>query len=200
MEVDMRNEKNIIRFLTVLLTFGLVLITNPAGTSAQTKSIGQSVKQRYDGNITYIGGPRGSVVTQFTLRINSLTPQQDVDRYMAELKRGGQDALMDAIRGSKRGTVQVGTQLARDANAIWVTDEGEGKKITILFERWLGFGELRRGARSVDYPFTYVEIFIDEKGRGEGTLIPAARVRYKSNGTIEFENFGIYPARLTNLK
>lgn len=196
----MKSEQTIIRVLIGVMAIGFLLVLKPGLTEAQTKSIGQAVKQQYEGNIIYIGGPRGSVVTQFTLRINSLTPQRDVDRYMAELKRGGQDALMDAIRGAKHGTVQVGTQLARDANAIWVTDEEEGKKITILFERWLGFGELRRGSRSVDYPFTYIEIFLDEKGKGEGTLIPAARVRFKSSGTIEVENFGIYPARVTNLK
>jgi len=187
------------RRLSMLLLAGLVFLL-PATVVGQTKTVGQQVKQRYEGNIIYFNGPRGSIVTQFTLRIDRLTPQQEVDRYLAELKRGGQDGLMKAISGKKVGTVQVGSGLARDANAIWVTDEGEGRKITVLFERWKGFGELRRGSRSLDYPFSYIEIFLDEKGHGEGTLIPAARVRFKSSGNIDVENFGIYPARLVNLK
>jgi hypothetical protein len=53
----------------------------------------------------------------------------------------------------------------------------------------------------LDYPFTYIEIFIEEDGgRGDGTLIPAARVRSRGGNNIEIENFGIYPARLTNIK
>jgi hypothetical protein len=56
-------------------------------------------------------------------------------------------------------------------------------------------------SRSVDYPLTYIEIFIEEDGgKSEGSLIPAARVRSKGGNNIEIENFGIYPARLTNIK
>lgn len=186
------------RISRVIVLMGAAIL--PAMAWAQTKSIGQQVKRQYQGNIIYFDGPRGSIVTQFTLRIDRVTPQQEVDRYLEALKRGGQDGLKKAIDGKKVGSVQVGTGLARDANAIWVTDDGEGKKITVLFERWMGFGELRRGARSVDYPFTYIEIFLDEKGRGEGTLIPAARVRIRSSGDLDVENFGTYPAKLVNLK
>ncbi len=35
------------------------------------------------------------------------------------------------------------------------------RAISALSERWQGFGELRRGARSLDYQFTYIEIFIE---------------------------------------
>lgn len=192
----MKREANAIR--VVILVSALVL--QPGMVGAQTKSIGQPVRKQYQGNIIYFDGPRGSIVTQFTLRIDRVTPQQEVDRYLEALRRGGQDGLKKAIYGKKVGSVQVGTGLARDANAIWVTDDGEGKKITVLFERWIRFGELRRGARSVDYPFTYIDIFLDEKGRGEGTLIPAARVRIRSSGDLDIENFGAYPAKLVNLK
>ena len=188
------------RFFIGVFAISLLLAMKPGMTYGQTKSVGQQIKQRYDGNIIYFDGPRGSIVTQFALRIERLTSTQDVNRYLEELKRGGQNGLMKAIEGKKVGSVQIGTNLARDANAIWVTDEGEGKKITVLFDRWKGFGELRRGSRSLDYPFTYIEIFLDEKGKGEGTLIPAARVRFKSPESIDVENFGIYPARLMNLK
>ena len=50
-------------------------------------------------------------------------------------------------------------------------------------------GELRRGARSLDYPLTYIEIFIEEDGgKGDSTLIPAARVRSRGGNNIEIEN------------
>jgi len=61
-------------------------------------------------------------------------------------------------------------------------------------------GEARRGARSLDYPFTYIELFMDRNGKGEGELIPAARVRATGAKSWEIENFGVYPARLTNVR
>ena len=71
-----------------------------------------------------------------------------------------------------------------------------------MFERWIRFGEIRGGYRSVDYPFGYLEIFIDPRtGRGEGTLIEAAQIRWRRDRdtnqyAVEIENFGTFPARL----
>jgi hypothetical protein len=161
----------------------------------------RSGKEVYTGNILYFGGPRGTVSTTFTLTITNYTPPAEVDKFVSILQRGGQDDLMKAIHNEKCGTIQLDSQVGRDINAAWIsTDEEEGRKLTILFERWVGFGELRRGARSLDYPFTYMELYLDDQGKGEGSLIPAARIRHKKGQTIEVENFGIYPARLSNIR
>jgi hypothetical protein len=141
----------------------------------------------YRGNITFIGGPRGAITDFFTLTIESYTPDE-------------RDGLLKAVGKDKRGRMQIGSGLSRDINEVWVAATEEGRKITVLSERWIGFGELRRGARSVDYPFTYIELYVEDDGKVEGSLIPAARVRFKRDKTIEIENFGIYPARLTNIK
>src|SRR5262245_45012695 len=167
----------------------------PAG--AQSKRAGKEV---YRGNITYIGGPRGSVTDFFTLTINSYTSDTEVLRFTDLLKREGQDEFWKAVGKEKRGTIQIGSGLSRDLNAVWITQTEEGRRISAIAERWLGFGELRRGARSVDYPFTYIELYVEEDGDVEGSLFPAARVRFKGEKTIEVENFGIYPARLVNIK
>jgi len=179
--------------LPLLVLTALPLL--PAG--AQTRRAGKEV---YRGNITYIGGPRGSVTDFFTLTINNYTSEADVNRFTDLLKREGQDEFWKAVGKEKRGTIQIGSNLSRDLNAVWVTQTEDGRKISAIAERWLGFGELRRGARSVDYPFTYIELYVEEDGDVEGSLFPAARVRFKGEKTIEVENFGIYPARLVNIK
>ena len=194
------NKKNSL----LLLLVGIVLLSwCPNTLVAQgrtTRSEGPG-REVYTGNIIYFGGVRGTITTTFTLTINSYTPPQQVDQFLNILRSGGQDELMRAIGNDKRGTIQIGAQVGRDINAVWESqDEEEGRKINVLFERWLGFGELRRGARSVDYPFTFVEIYLDDRGRGEGSMIPAARIRAKRGQTIEIENFGIYPARLNNIR
>ena len=161
---------------------------------------GKAGKEVYRGNITYFGGPRGTVTDFFTLTINNYTADADVLRLTDMLKRDGQDAFWKAIENEKQGRIQIGSGLSRDLNAIWITQTEEGRKISAIAERWIGFGEMRRGGRSLDYPFTYIELYVEEDGDVEGTLFPAARVRYKGDKTIEIENFGIYPARLVNIK
>ncbi len=143
----------------------------------------------------------GSGVEFFTLTVNNYTPKSEVTRMLGVLRQDGQDGLLKVLGKEKRGSLQIGTRLARDVQAVWITQTDEGRKVCALSERWLGFGELRRGARSVDYPLTYIEIFTeDDGGKSEGSLIPAARVRSKGDDDLEIENFGIYPARLTNIK
>src|SRR5262249_25060123 len=143
---------------------------------------------------------RGSSADFFTMTIDSYTPDKDVQKMLSALQSGGQDELRKAFGDQKRGTIQIGSRLSRDIQAVWRTQTEEGRKIYAISERWVGFGELRRGARSVDYPFTYIELFVEEDGKAEGELFPAARLRAKKDMTLEVENFGIYPARLTNLK
>lgn len=169
--------------------------------NAQGRTMGgRPNKEVYRGNIFYIGGPRGASTDFFTLTIDSYTPDQEVKRLLGLLQSGGQDQLIKEIGDQKRGTVQIGTRLSRDLQAVWVTQTEEGRKIYALAERWMGFGELRRGSRSVDYPFTYIELSVEEDGKVDGELFPASRVRAKKDMTLEVENFGIYPARLTNIK
>jgi hypothetical protein len=179
----------------------------------QGKSMSGAFKEVYTGNMIYFdgtfgptfgtrrGGRSGSGSEFFTLTVNSYTPESEVASILSSLRKDGQDGLIKALGKEKRGTLQIGSRLGRDVQAIWVTRTEEGRKISALSERWQGFGELRRGARSIDYPLTYIEIFIEEDGgKGEGSLIPAARVRSRGGNNIEIENFGIYPARLTNIK
>lgn len=189
-----------INYLLLLMMSAALIVFCPPSANAQGKSKDKDAGEVYTGTIYYFGGPRGSVSTTFTLNIDSLSSDAEVQRLLGELQRGGQDALLKALNKEKRGTLQVGSSIGRDINAVWVSEEEEGRKINILSERWLGFGELRRGARSVDYPLTYIELFIDEKGKGEGSMIPAARVRLKKGKTLEIENFGIYPARLMGVR
>jgi hypothetical protein len=194
-----------IRKTTILTSFLLALMfVAPATVSvttadAQRPSQGRPGREVYRGTIFYIGGPR-TFTDFFTLTIDSYTPDAEVQRLTGVLGREGQDDFWRTVTKEKRGSIQIGSRLARDINAVWVSQTDEGRKISALAERWMQFGEIRRGGRSVDYPFTYIELWVQQDGDVEGSLFPAARLRSKGNNTIEVENFGIYPARLTNVK
>lgn len=166
--------------------------------------VGQEGRTTYTGTIVSYGtglNTRTSTNT-FTLIINRTTPDAEVDRLVGVLQEGGQDDLLETIRKNDLGSFSVGARLGRNLNAVRI-DEVDGKRrIRALFERWIRFGEIRGGYRSVDYPFGYIELLIDPRtGRGEGTLIEAAQIRWKRDKrsnqyVVEIENFGTFPARL----
>ena len=60
------------------------------------------------------------------------------------------------------------------------------------------FWERTSGARSLDYPFTVIELHIKPNGTGEGKLSIATKVVAKGN-TIELENYAYQPVLLQNV-
>ena len=151
---------------------------------------------------TVVGmGPGGNMVSRgFTLTIKGFTSDEDARKFARILKSQGEDALLKAIAKEKKGTFALDGQIGHDINTVRAHQSPTGRTYTIVFERWLSFFEARYGTRSQDYPFTYIELFIDEtKGLG-GTLLAAAKIRFNKKGAIEIENFGIYPAQLVGVR
>ena len=116
------------------------------------------------------------------------------------LRSGGQDELLRVLSKLNAGRVSIGNNVGVTANAVIATPAAEGgTKLIVLYERNVAIFEQRYGARSADYRFGYAEIFLDGRGSGEGTFIPAAKVRLESN-TWVVEDFGEFPARLMGLR
>jgi len=160
-------------------------------------------RQEFTGTVVGTGGNLGGRTDSFTLTLDRFTPDIEARRDAQILRTRGQDALLDAIRKQKVGTFSLTGQLGRDVNFAHVRRMPDGRlRIVAAFERWLNMYEVRYGTRSQDYPFTYIEIYIDETGKGEGTLIPAARIYFdkKNQNQVDIENFGIYPARLVGVE
>ena len=184
--------------LWVLILFLLgSAVFNPATNAfAQDRYAGTTIT----GTVYFISGPRPGRSLPFTLIVNRQTTPQEVSQLNAALQSGGQDNLMRTLTRMNAGRIQIGTGVGVTANAILVTDEGDGRtKLTVVYERYLRFGELRYGARSTNYPFGYAELYVG-RGENEGMLIPAAHIRLRNGATWEVEDFGTFPARLMGLR
>lgn len=142
-----------------------------------------------------------TITRTFTMTVNAETSRADAARYLSTLARGGQDALLREIDSNDLGRFSFTGSVGQPLNAVIIDEHNGETRIRAVFQRWIGFGELRRGYRSVDYPFGYVEIRVNPRtGKGDGTIIPAARIRFREgrNGenTVEIEDFGTFPGRL----
>ena len=142
-----------------------------------------------------------TVTRPFTMIINRQTPASDISRYLGTLERGGQDALLRELDDDDYGRFSLGGSVGVPLNAVVIDRVGEETRIRAVFKRWIGFGELRRGLRSTDYPFGYVEIRLNRSSSsGDGTFIPAARIRFRGGDTVEVEDFGTFPGRLMGVR
>jgi hypothetical protein len=91
--------------------------------------------------------------------------------------------------------------LGHDIRYAWQTPLPEGgRRIVIVTDRYIGFAEARNQPRSIDYPFTLIEIHVDKDGKGEGKFAVATKISFdKKKNTIELENYSSEPVRLQNL-
>lgn len=189
-------RKTPVMLVVMVLLLGIATYYPTANAVAQGEGLtGRTIT----GTVYFIGGRRPGRSLPFTLRINRITTSDEVSQFNSALQ-SGQDELLRALSRRDAGRIQIGTGVGLPANAILVDNQGDGRtKITVIYERDMRFGELRRGARSTNYPFGYAEMYVG-RGDNEGMLIPAARIRLRDGNTWEVEDFGTFPARLMGLR
>jgi len=138
----------------------------------------------------------------FTLRINSFTSDERARRLLGYLQEGADDRLLSEVDKDDVGTFNVNGNIGPHVNVARETIVNGQRRIFAVFRRWMGFGEIRGGYRSTDYPYSVIEMYIDpQTGKGEGTFIAAAKIRWRQDkksgeNQIEIEDFSTYPARL----
>lgn len=189
--------KRISPVMLIVLLLGIVAYYPQTNAIAQGEGL---VGRTITGTVYFMSGRRPGSSLPFTLRINRITSPDEVRQLNSALQAGRQDELLRELSRLDAGRIQIGTGVGLPANAIMVDEQGNGRtKITVLYQRDVRFGELRRGARSTNYPFGYAELYVG-RGDNEGMLIPAAHVRLRDGNTWEVEDFGTFPARLMGLR
>ncbi|MGE3955424.1 MAG: hypothetical protein AB7H96_01795 [Vicinamibacterales bacterium] len=115
----------------------------------------------------------------------------------------GADQLLEALRSAPTvGTIGTTTSLAWDLHfARQTRDEDGGTRIVLGTDRPIAFSEQWAGSRTLDYPFTVIELHLDDDGTGEGTLSFATRViPHPSSHSVVLENWGTQRVRLTQVR
>ena len=124
------------------------------------------------------------------------------DKLRSALREGGADGLLRSLQKVKEvgristpGTVGFPLRFARQ-----VTTATGGRRILIGTDRVISFLELRNQPRTVDYPFMLIDIRMDASGKGEGKLMPLAKITEDRDHIVEIENYASEPVRLTGVR
>ena len=134
----------------------------------------------------------------------------DITRWSTEMERFtlvstllelGPNELLKALRDSQpTGTIRTPDSLAYDLRfAHQAPGEDGGRRIVLATDRPIGFWETSRQPRTIDYPFTVIQMEIGRDGRGKGTMSYATKITSRGK-TIELENFGTSPVMLTDIR
>jgi len=143
------------------------------------------------------------LATPIRITIDRWSSDSVRDKLMNVLMHEGAEKLLGALQdASKVGTIGTTTSLAWDLHFARATPgEDGGTRIILGTDRPISFSEQWHSARTLDYPFTVVELHVDKDGDGEGTLSFATKIIPDAkNNSVVLENWGSQRIRLTQVK
>lgn len=134
------------------------------------------------------------------VNLERLTPASELERMVEILERGGQDALDHELWNKEVGTIQIDNDLAHPIAAAFLMDGQHGVgHLVLVVDRPMSIGEVFTASRSTNYPFSVIEIDLEEGGEAtSGEMMVAAQMRYAAD-TLQIENLAFQPLRILNV-
>ena len=74
-----------------------------------------------------------------------------------------------------------------------------GRQIVLATDRPIAFAEVWRSPRSMDHPFTIIEMRLDKNDRGEGKILAGTKIYIDKKGNLALEHYGQQPARFNEI-
>jgi hypothetical protein len=160
-------------------------------------------------NMSNIGTGSNAVVA---ITVNQWSSDAERERLIDTMLTKGSDALLRELQKAPvKGRFRVPGQRQPDPQHLALgldiryarqmpLPEG-GRRIILAMDRYIGIREARNQPRSIDYPFTLIEIRADKDGKGEGKMSVATKIKFdKKKNVIELENYASEPVRLNNVE
>jgi len=186
-------------FLRALEATAIVLLTAavfPLSSVAQTNG----TPERYTATAVNLNnGAAGNI----DITVNRWSTDQERDALMSVMLEKGPEKLLDALQDVRPvGHFGAPGNLSWDlrfARRTPLPDGGE--RVVLVTDRRIGIWEAANQPRSIDYPFTVIELRLNPDGQGEGKMTIATKViPDKEHNTITLENYNIQPVQLTVVK
>jgi hypothetical protein len=188
--------KRSMSFATSMAVAALLMTSSSAGQVASNTE-----REEFTAFATNISNVGWTGATQVDLRVERWTPDAERDRLMKTFREDGPEALLTALRDTPRvGFIRTPDSLAYDLRyARQLPQEDGGRRIVLLTDRPIGFWEASTRPRTLDYPFTLIELEMDGDGRGVGKLSIATKITLNGN-VLVLENFANQPVMLNNVR
>jgi hypothetical protein len=135
--------------------------------------------------------------------VNRWSTDGERDRLMSVMMERGPEKLLDALQDLPRvGYFKTPDSIGWDIHfARKMPGSDGGERVTLITDRRIGFWEASRQPRSIDYPFTVIELRLNGDGEGEGKMSIATKIiADKQSNTIVLENYDLQQVMLNNVK
>jgi hypothetical protein len=125
------------------------------------------------------------------------------DQLIKALLEKGPEKLLETLQKMPRaGYIRTPNSLGYDLRYArkMPLDEG-GEHIVMATDRYISFWEAVNRPRTIDYPFTLIEMRLGPDGVGEGRMSLFTKIVYeKKKNQIVLENYASQPVLLTQVR
>jgi hypothetical protein len=186
----------LIRRISTVATAAAAAATLTLAVHAQT----MGTPERFIANAVNMNrGAAGNI----EIAVNRWATDAERDKLMSVMLERGPDKLLDTLQSMPRmGYFRVPSQVGIDihfARRVPLPDGDE--RVVLVTDRRIGFWEAANQPRSIDYPFTVIELRLNRDGDGEGKMSLATKIiADKENSIVTLENYDIQPVLLNNVK
>lgn len=171
------------------------------GAAVGQESANATVDEEFEAILTNISNVGGAGLTPVTIRITRWTSDEDEQRLLETLRNKGQDAFLNALLDQKP-VGSIGTPVSLRYDFYYARQgrlDGGGRRIMLISDRPMRMWERMEAAPSREYPFTVLELRLDDEGHGSGTLAQLVQLRLVGN-ILGIENLATGPMRLSEVK
>jgi hypothetical protein len=112
------------------------------------------------------------------------------------LEEGGQQALLNAIRGGSRGRIRLGGY-EYPVDLVVAEPTKDGERYFVVTARTLKYEEIQEGRDTLNHPFTVIVFDVPGFGKGDGRIYTQAALSVDADGHVKADQ---YEGRVGTLK
>ena len=154
-----------------------LLCTASAGAEKKDKKDKKKV-EHFAATVMGTGGAVGGRSMGVDIRIKEYTSDEEVLRLATILRESGTEALRRELEKLDVGQISPTGRLGNQIAVARSHETENGRLINIVTARNMSFLELYRSGRSRDYPFGILVLQLNEKEKGLGNVIVAAKIKF----------------------
>jgi hypothetical protein len=169
-----------------------------AAAAAQAQTNGQP--EHFTAMAVNMNAGRSGVVE---IGVDRWSSDADRDKLLNIVMTQGPEKLLDALQDMPRmGYLRTPDSIGVDIHfARRLRGEDGGERVVLVTDRRIGFWEAANRPRSIDYPFTVIELRLNNDGEGEGKISIATKIiADQENKIITLENYDAQPVMLTQVR
>lgn len=157
-----------------------------------TVSFAQNKRETFGATAMGGEGPYFGKTFNITIIVEEYSTAEDQQILMEAFQKAGNQGLVNALsKMPSKGHIAITGTLGYDVNYVRVFQTPTGRKIRLVTDRPITFGEAWTDSRSQDYNLSALELDINnaDKNQSGGTLLPACQFSVNKEKELQIEAF-----------